>query len=119
VNTPLVVVLGHSKCGAVEAAIAGGPLLGSLPKLMEEIRPAVEAAKKKDPSLKGDALVEEAVKQNVWKAMEDLLRGSAPVGEAVKKHQAMIVGAIRDLKTGRITWLGEHPKQAALLASGK
>lgn len=114
-NTPLVVVLGHTKCGAVQAAASGANLSGSLPKLMEEIRPAVEAVQKKEPKLTGDALVDAAIKENVWKSIEDILSGSPQIRKSAKDKKILIVGAIRDIKSGKITWLGEHPKQEKLL----
>jgi carbonic anhydrase len=115
-KTPLVVVLGHTKCGAVDAAVSGAELTGSLPKLMEEIRPAVEAARQKFPKLDGKALVAAAIEENVWKSIEDLLRGSQPIRQVVKDKRVLVVGAIRDIKSGKITWLGEYPKQAQLLS---
>ncbi|HEY9867968.1 MAG TPA: carbonic anhydrase [Candidatus Obscuribacterales bacterium] len=116
-KTPLVVVLGHTKCGAVHAAASGGQLVGSLPKLIEEIRPAVEAARKKKPALSGEALAEAAIEENVWKSIEDLLKGSPSIRAAVKENKVLVVGAIRDLKSGKINWLGSHPAQKQLLAS--
>lgn len=116
-KTPLVVVLGHTKCGAVDAAVSGAELTGSLPKLMEEIRPAVEATRRKFPKLEGSALVAAAIEENVWKSIEDLLRGSQPIRQAVKDKKVLIVGAVRDIKSGKVTWLGEHPQQAQLLNS--
>jgi carbonic anhydrase len=114
-NTPLIVVLGHTKCGAVAAAASGASLTGSLPKLMEELRPAIEATKSKHPSLDGDALAEAAVEQNVWKSIEDVLNGSPLIRQAVKDKKVLIVGAVRDIKSGKVTWLGEHPEQAQLV----
>jgi carbonic anhydrase len=115
-KTPLVVVLGHTKCGAVHAAASGGQLTGSLPKLVEEIRPAVETAGK-HPALSGDALAEAAIEENVWKSIEDLLKGSPSLRAAVKENKVLIVGAIRELKSGKVKWLGAHPAQNQLLAS--
>lgn len=115
-NTPLVVVLGHSKCGAVAAAAKGKELSGSLPKLMEEIRPAIEATRRKHPELQGSAFADAAVEQNVWKSIEDVLRGSESIRRAAKEKRVLVVGAVRDIKSGKITWLGEHPEQAQLLA---
>lgn len=60
-GTPLVVVLGHSACGAVQAAVEKTPLDGKLPRLVELIAPAVDAAKKAKPGLKGQELMEAAV----------------------------------------------------------
>lgn len=113
-KTPLVVVLGHSQCGAVAAAVSEASLSGSLPKLMDEIRPAVTRAKEVAPKLTGEALTNEAIKQNVWKSIEDVFTGSPIIAKACKEHKVKIVGAIRNIKTGKITWLGEHPQQDKL-----
>ncbi len=115
-GTPLVVVLGHSKCGAVDAAVSGAELAGSLPRLMDMIKPAVEKARHDNPELKGEMLLERAIEANVYHSMEELLRGSPVLRERVKSGRLKIVGAIRDLKSGRVRWLGELPNQAALLS---
>jgi carbonic anhydrase len=114
-GTSLVVVLGHSKCGAVEGAVSGKELDGSLPKLMEMIRPAVDNAKHDHPEAQGDALVDAAVDANVFHSMEVLLRNSKIIRSRIAGGQLKVVGAVRDIKSGRVRWLGEHPEQAALL----
>lgn len=116
-KTPLVVVLGHTQCGAVAAAVSEASLSGSLPKLMDEIRPAVQKAKQANPKLSGEQLTNEAIKQNVWKSIEDVFAGSPLMAKACKEHKVKIVGAIRDIKTGKISWLGEHPNQAKLTSA--
>jgi carbonic anhydrase len=114
-KTPLVVVLGHSKCGAVDAAVSGASLAGSLPKLMEEIKPAVDKATTKHPDYKGSKLLDAAIEQNVWKSIEDLIKGSPLVAKALSEHRILVVGAVRDIKSGRVTWLGSHPEEKTLL----
>lgn len=104
-KTPLVVVLGHTKCGAVQAAASGQQLSGSLPLLIEEINPAVSQVKKDHPELKGDEFIDECIKQNVRKSIADLLKESPTIAQAVRQKKVMVVGAIRDLKTGKVTWL--------------
>lgn len=113
-KTPLVVVLGHTNCGAVGAAVSGQELSGSLPKLIAEITPAVEETKKLHPELSGSELVEASIKQNVWKSIEDLLRGSSVIARAVAEKRVVVVGAVRELTSGRVTWLGPHPQQEML-----
>lgn len=104
-HTPLVVVLGHSKCGAVNAAISGGEdLKGSLPLLMKEIRPAVDATIKKNPDLKGIELENAAIEQNVRQSIAKILK-SEKLKKAVDEKKVMIVGAVRDLKSGKVRWL--------------
>ena len=72
-HTSLVVVLGHSKCGAVGATIAGGELEGHLPDLAAAIQPAVDQAR----SLPGD-LLDNAVVANATMVAEQL-RSAEPV----------------------------------------
>ena len=116
-NTPVMVVLGHTHCGAVTAAVTGAEVHGSIPFLVEKIVPAVEKAQKSHPDLHGENLVPEAIKANVWQAIEDLLKKSPAVRARVKDGRLKVVGAIYDLATGGIEWLGEHPDQGGLLAS--
>ncbi len=106
-KTPLVVVLGHSKCGAVRAAIDGGEdLKGSLPLLMKEIRPAVQSTKKAHPDLTGEALENETIDANVRLSIKRLLESPA-INKAVKDKRVKIVGAVRDLKSGKVRWLSD------------
>lgn len=116
---PLVIVLGHSDCGAVKAAVdsaVNGSLLpGNLPTIMSKIAPAVAAARKSHPAEKGDQLVHSSAVANVWLAANDMLSNSSIVKEAVFSGKVKIVGAMRDLKTGTITFLGEYPQPARLM----
>ena len=99
-HVPVIVVLGHQKCGGVTAAVEGGELPGHMPSIVNAIQPAVVKAK----SMPGD-LVDNAVHVNVAMVV-DQLRGTKPVlSEAVEKHQLRIVGAVYSLDTGRVEWL--------------
>jgi carbonic anhydrase len=114
-GTSLLVVLGHEKCGAVTAVASGAELEGSIPQLVESIRPAVADAKRLHPGLSPDALVPFALRANVIRSIEDLLRRSATARRLVREDKVLIVGAVYDLETGEVTWLGPHPRQATLL----
>src|SRR6185436_20193667 len=72
-HTPLLIVMGHQKCGAVTAAAESGEAEGHLPSLLALIRPAVERAKAQP----GD-LIDNAVRLNVENVVQQV-RGSAPV----------------------------------------
>jgi carbonic anhydrase len=99
-NVPLVVVLGHQRCGAVTAAAEEGEAHGHLSALIAPIRPAVQRAK----TMSGDP-IENAVHINVEMVVNQL-RGSEPIlGERVAKHELRIVGAVYSLDTGRVEWL--------------
>jgi carbonic anhydrase len=91
------------------------PVHGNIPRLVDNIKPAVVAAKAKHPGLSGEAFVEEAVKANIWQGISDLLRTSAVTRERVKNGKLKIVGALYDIDSGKVEWLGSHPEQEQLL----
>jgi carbonic anhydrase len=94
-KVPLVLVLGHERCGAVQAAVDGGEAPGHIGALIKCIRPAVESTQ----GLPGDA-VDNAVRANVTQVVQQL-RGAAPIlSEAVHQGKLRIVGARYDLDTG-------------------
>ncbi len=115
-GTQVLMVLGHSKCGAVTAVATGAEVHGSIPALVDNIKPAVDKAKKNNPSAQGDALVSSAITQNVWQSIEDLLKKSAMIRDRAKEGKVKIVGALYDIETGKITVLGPHPQEQQLLA---
>lgn len=119
-HTPLVVVLGHTKCGAVTAAAQKAESQGNLKSLVQMIQPAVERAEQKKPKPEGDELVQAAITENVWQAIADLLTKSEEVRELVGEGKVRVVGAIYNLETGKVEWLGPHPEQERLVpAAGK
>ena len=93
----LIVVLGHERCGAVTAAVAGGELPGHLPALMTALKPAVEKGK----GHAGDA-VEAAMLANVELTAEQLRESKPILAELVEKGEVKIVGARYDLDTGAV-----------------
>jgi len=121
-HTPLLVVLGHSKCGAVTAVVEGAQLHGSLPALAAKIKPGVAKARAAHKDLKGAALLDAAITANVLQAMEDLFAKSPIIKDLVKAGKLKIMGAIYDLESGKVAWLGPHPQEKELLggkAEGK
>lgn len=111
-HTPLLVVMGHSKCGAVTAMVKGGELHGLLPQLLDNIQPAVERAK----AAGGEEPVQitAAIKENVWQSMSDILRRSSVIRGAIDAGDVRMIGAIYDIETGKVEWIGEHPNQKAI-----
>ncbi|MBS0198688.1 MAG: HAMP domain-containing protein [Planctomycetes bacterium] len=116
-NTPLLVVMGHSKCGAVTAVATGAQVHGSIPGLIDNIIPAVESAKKKHPGVTGKDLVPFAIEENVYQSIADTLTKSAEIRELVGQGKLLVVGAVYDVDTGKVAWLGQHPNQSGLMAA--
>src|SRR3954471_7218147 len=108
-HTPLLVVMGHQKCGAVTAAAESGEAEGHLPALLALIHPAVESARAQP----GD-LIDNAVRINVENVVRQL-RGSTPILAGLVERGALtIVGAVDSLHTGKVAWLpGNQTKSVA------
>src|SRR5271165_1460874 len=95
-GTKAIIVLGHSNCGAVKAAIDGKAVPGQISQLYAPIRPAIEAA---------GTDVDSAVKANA-RIQAALLRQSSPVlAEHIKQNQLKIVSAYYDLTNGNVSLL--------------
>ena len=112
VNTPVLVVLGHTQCGAVTAVTAavqghGHELEINIPPLVDNIQPAVERAMAAHPEAKDKAVVPYGIEENVWQGIEDLFMRSPSIRELVKSGKAKVVGAIYDVGTGAVNWLPE------------
>ncbi len=115
-GTPLLIVMGHTKCGAVTAAVKGAELHGHLPSLINLIKPAAEKAKVSAPE---EELVPRAIELNVWQQVENIFAKSALVREFAAAGKVQIVGAVYDITTGKVQWLGQHPEINRLLADAK
>ncbi|HBF33164.1 TPA: carbonic anhydrase [Candidatus Sumerlaeota bacterium] len=118
-KTPVLVVLGHTKCGAVTAVATGAQVHGCIPKLVDNIAPAVETARKKNPGKDAKDLIPQATRENVWQSIQDLITRSAEVRELIEKGQLRVEGAIYDISSGEIDWMGQHPDEKALLKAGE
>jgi carbonic anhydrase len=103
-NTPLIMVLGHDACGAVDAAIKslkdGTTLPGHLPALVAALAPAVRAVKDQP----GDKLAN-AIRRNVALTIKKLKSASDILGKAVADKKLRIVGGVYELKSGRVKLL--------------
>ena len=112
-HTPVLVVAGHTKCGAVTAVVKGAELHGHLPQLAAKIKPA--AARAKAAGGTEAEIITEAIRANVWQSIADILRRSDVIRQQLQAGSVQIVGAVYDLESGAVDWLGPHPEQAALL----
>jgi carbonic anhydrase len=99
-GTPLIVVLGHERCGAVTAAVKGGEAEGHIPAIVKAIEPAV-AESKGEP---GDA-VDNAVRANVRDVVRKLRSTDPILSHFVHDGKVKIVGGRYDLDTGQVELL--------------
>jgi carbonic anhydrase len=104
VGIKLIVVLGHSSCGAVKGAIDKVEL-GNLTGLLAKIRPAVEAAGCNDA--KDEACVTKVAEQNVRQAMKEIRERSAYLAKYLDDGKIELVGGMYDVATGKVTFLGK------------
>jgi carbonic anhydrase len=95
----LVMVLGHTRCGAVIAAVDGHDAPGDVGPMLSELRPAVAASK----GMPGDPVLN-AVRENVILIVEKLST-SPELSAMVKSGELKIVGGVYDLSTGTIDML--------------
>ena len=99
-GSPLVVVLGHERCGAVSAAVAGAKEPGHIAAVLEAIEPAVEQTKGKP----GDP-VENAVRAQAIDVAKQLQNAEPILAERVQSGKLKIVAARYDLDTGKVELL--------------
>ncbi|MCA8978145.1 MAG: carbonic anhydrase [Planctomycetes bacterium] len=115
-GTPVLVVLGHTGCGAVTAVCQHAELHGSIPELVAEIGPVVAAERERlVGEIEPARFVERCVEANVFAAIASVLERSPAVRARVKAGTTRVIGAVYDLATGVVRQLGEHPEQQALL----
>lgn len=115
-GTPVLIVMGHSKCGAVTAAVKGGELHGHLPSLISLIKPACDKARLSAPE---EEVIPRAIELNVWQQVENIFAKSSVVRESIAAGKVQIVGAVYDIASGKVQWLGQHPEWDRLVAEAK
>ena len=93
----LILVLGHERCGAVAATVAGGEAHGHVRAIVKAIQPAVTKTKGQP----GDA-VDNAVRAQVSAVVRQLQQAELILAERVKAGKIKVVGARYDLDTGKV-----------------
>jgi len=100
-NTPLLIVLGHTHCSAVSAATGGKVASGNLGSLAPHLEPAVAAARLNPrPNL-----LAAAVRANVALTASRIIQGCPDVRAAAASGMLTVLGAIYDLDTGVVEWI--------------
>ncbi len=106
-GTKLIVVLGHTSCGAVKGA-CDHARMGNLTSLINKIEPAVYAVEEPaDPKLRNSSnteFVDKVAQVNVEMALENIHSQSVILKEMEEKGEIMIIGAMYDLSNGEVTF---------------
>ena len=98
----LIVVLGHEKCGAVQAAVAGGEAPGHIGSVVKAIEPAVEKARDEP----GD-LLDNAINENVLRVVEQIKTSEPILAHEVENDGLKVLGARYNLAPGTVQWLSK------------
>jgi carbonic anhydrase len=111
-GTRLVVVLGHSQCGAIVATLEelkhpGGTGSRNLRSIVDRVRPAIEPLLAGPSAHDAEALMNEAVRANVRRSVSQLGHGSDILERLVRNEGLMIVGAEYSLESGRVAFLDD------------
>ena len=109
-GTKLVVVMGHSQCGAITAAVeelldGARPESRNLRSIVDRVMPSVQAVIAGRGHLDRPSLIREAVRANVRASVDHLRHGSALLEKLIQNDGLMIVGAKYSLDTGVVTFL--------------
>jgi len=95
-----ILVLGHTKCGAVTAACQGVEL-GNITALLSKVKPAIKEVQER----MGQLEVEEVTKSNVNQSIQEIREKSALLADLEKEGKIKIVGAVYHVEDGRVTFL--------------
>jgi len=113
-GTPLVVVLGHTRCGAVQATLdelqrPSENQSRNLRSIVDRIRPAIEGLLATELGRDPEALADQAVRANVRVSANFLRHGSPILEELIEGRRLLIVGAEYALETGRVEFFEGVP----------
>ncbi|MGE5794744.1 MAG: carbonic anhydrase [Bacteroidota bacterium] len=116
-GTRLVVVLGHSRCGAIQATLEelqrpAADQSRHLRSIVDRIRPSVEALLATDLRQRPEALVREAVRANIRASASQLRHGSEVLEQRIRTGGLLVIGAEYSLETGVVEFFDGLPAPA-------
>jgi carbonic anhydrase len=106
-KSQLLVVLGHQRCGAVDAAVKGGEAPGQIGSLIKAIQPAVTLAK----TMSAGELLDNAIKANVELTVQQLKHSPPILTELIEAGHLKVVGGRYELETGRVEFFLDDEKE--------
>ena len=112
-NTPLIIVLGHSGCGAISATVDSlindinesgetNPMSPNLAAIVDQVAPSASSVIAKNKSSNREELLYKTMRANVAQSVKQLELGSSIISDLIKQKQLTIVGAEYSLESGKI-----------------
>jgi len=107
-GSKLVVVLGHSKCGAVKGA-CDHVEMGNLTELLSKIQPAVyqEKQTKVDRNASNSTFVENVAEINVKRSVKNIIQRSFIIEKMIENGEIGVIGAMHNIETGEVTFYND------------
>ena len=104
-GSKLIVVIGHTKCGAIEAA-CNNIELGNLTSLLRKIKPAIETETKTFINRNGtnNSYLYNVTVNNVFLTVQKIKAQSSILKEMEEKNEIKIIGGLHDIETGQVTF---------------
>ena len=104
-NSPVMIVLGHTDCGAIKLAIEGKVLKGNMMKVIDRIVPIVDLVRANKPDLRNAKFLLEVTKENTLNTMEEIKAKSELIRSKVEKGELRLIAGIHYLDSGKVEWL--------------
>jgi len=113
VRTPLVVILGHTGCGAITAAARayqgrGRPEECNIGAIVDVAEPACRMAAEGHPEACDEGLIPYAIEENIWQGIRGLFMESPICRDYVRRGRARVVAAVYEMDSGKVRWLPEQ-----------
>ncbi len=102
---PLLIVMGHTDCGAIKLAVDGDRLHGSMPSVIDLIIPVAETVREQNPGLGKDGLILEVTRANARHVVNELVKRSDVFRRKIVGGELKVMSALHDLKSGLVEWL--------------
>lgn len=107
-GSKLIVVLGHTKCGAIKGA-CDNVSMGNLSTLLNKVQPSVyyERTTKENRNSSNAEFVEKVARIQVKRSVETIIERSVILREMIEKNEIGLIGALYDVETGQVEFLEE------------
>lgn len=100
----VILILGHTGCGAIKGA-CDGVELGNLTTLLDKIKPSVEKVREDYGDLAEAEFIEAVCEENVRSMMQKVIRESGVIKDLIESGKVLLVGGVYDLATGKVRFI--------------